>query len=227
LANGFCIMSSRRANTIPGQFAPRLIDMLESPAHRELSLSALRLIFRIEVELAHHGGKDNGMLPITFDDFVRFGLHRHAITAAIREAVALGFIKVTRGRAGNAEWRKANLFGLTYRPGKGIYADGSHEWRRIGTEQEAHEIAVTARKAIGKKSESQCRKTPNPSAGNRHRKQPIHSTETVTTSHSAEIITTLDISGRGAASNGAANGSAQPVRSVSDWLAAEAKRVRH
>jgi hypothetical protein len=31
------------------------------------------VISRIEIELAHHGGNDNGQLPVTTDDFVEYG----------------------------------------------------------------------------------------------------------------------------------------------------------
>ena len=59
----------RRKSIISGQFAARLIEMLESPAYRALSESGHRIISRIEIELGHHGGNDNGRLPITFDQF--------------------------------------------------------------------------------------------------------------------------------------------------------------
>jgi hypothetical protein len=89
---------------------------LRSPAYCVLSLSARRLLDRMEIELADHGGTDNGKLPVTYDDFERYGIHRHAIGPAIRELVALGFVEITEvGRAGNAEWRKPNVFRLTYR----------------------------------------------------------------------------------------------------------------
>jgi hypothetical protein len=89
----------RNRPVIGAQFAPRRIDMMESAAFRALSLSARRVLDRLEIELAHHGGKDNGRLPVTFDDFVAYGLHRHAIGPAIREAVALGFVEINHGRA--------------------------------------------------------------------------------------------------------------------------------
>jgi hypothetical protein len=82
-------------NKISGQFAARLIEMMESPAYRVLSLSAHRVLSRIEIEWAHHGGQDNGHLPVTFDDFERYGLHRHAIGPALAELEALGFIVIT------------------------------------------------------------------------------------------------------------------------------------
>ncbi len=70
-------------------------NLAERPAHRILSLSALRVLDRILVEHAHHGGKDNGKLPVTYEHFVEFGMDRHAIAPAIRELSALGFIEIT------------------------------------------------------------------------------------------------------------------------------------
>jgi hypothetical protein len=56
---------SGRRTRIGGQFAACLIEMLESPAYRVLSLSARRVLDRIDIELGHHGGNDNGRLPVT------------------------------------------------------------------------------------------------------------------------------------------------------------------
>ena len=122
-----------RKNRIAGQFAPRTIAMLESPAFQVLSLAGHRVLARIEIELAHHGGNDNGRLPVTFDHFAEYGMDRHAIAPALREVCALGFIEITeQGRAGNAEWRRPNKFRLTYRhTGR---ADQTDEWRRITTQ---------------------------------------------------------------------------------------------
>jgi hypothetical protein len=182
-----------RRTSIGGQFAPRLIEMISSPAFRVLSLSARRVLDRLEIEMASHGGTDNGNLPCTYDDFEKYGIHRHAIAPAIREAEALGFIEVTaRGRAGNAEWRTPNLFRLTYRHTKNGKGDGTHEWRKIETIEQATKLAAMSRKT----SDPQWRKTPVPSGGNRHRNGPFHSTETATTGHSTETATTIDISGR-------------------------------
>jgi hypothetical protein len=124
--------------------------MLESPAYRVLSLSARRVLDRIEIELAQHGGNDNGRLPVTYSDFVSYGIERHAIGPAIREAVALGFLEVTeRGCAGNAEFRSPNLFRLTFRPVKGDVQYGSNEWRCIATKEEALKLSKAARNENG------------------------------------------------------------------------------
>jgi hypothetical protein len=194
----------QRRTKIGGQFAPRLIEMLESPAYRVLSLSARRVLDRVEIEMAHHGGTDNGRLPVTYDDFRRYGINRAAIAPGIREAVALGFLEVTEhGCAGNADHRSPNLFRLTYRIAKGILGDGSHEWRQIQSIEHAEDIARTARTTqtartwrltknkipVLENDKSQCRKpalkTKIPSVGNQHY------------SHSSETGTTIDISGWG------------------------------
>jgi hypothetical protein len=105
------------------------------------------VLARIEIEHAHHGGKENGRLPVTYDDFVRYGIHRHAIAPAIRELAALGFIEITqRGRAGNAEFRSPSMYRLTYRNAKDERGDGTHEWQRIETIEQAEAIAKIARR---------------------------------------------------------------------------------
>src|SRR5438105_13754603 len=176
-------MTARTRNKISGQFSAHLVEMLLSPAYRILSLSARRVLDRIEIELAHHGGHDNGKLPITFNQFNEYGIHRHSIAPGMREAHALGFCVVTqKGRAGNAEHRAPNFFRLTYRPIKGSPGDGTHEWRRITTIVEAERLAEAARKEKSlKKTKSQCRKTPGFGAGNHHRKGEISVAETITT----------------------------------------------
>ena len=167
-----------RKSKIAGQFSPRTIEMIESPAFRVLSLSARRVLDRLEIEHAHHAGHDNGHLAVLYDYFEEYGIHRHAIAAAIREVVALGFVEITeQGRAGNAEWRRPNKFRLTYR-----YLDRAaptDEWRRIKTVEEAEMVARTARAGRKPKhfpvvvsAKSQC--------GNRTTKLEFHSTETTT-----------------------------------------------
>lgn len=149
-------MSRNRAKSIPGPFAARLVEMLEAPAYRVLSLSARRVLDRVEIELGHHGGNDNGRLPVTFENFEDYGLDRGSIAPAIREAVALGFLQITeRGRAGNAEWRRPNYFRLTYKPAKGLPGYGTDEWRRFETIEDARAAARAARETTSK-TKSRC-----------------------------------------------------------------------
>jgi hypothetical protein len=175
-------------NKISGQFAARLIEMMESPAYRVLSLSAHRVLSRIEIEWAHHGGQDNGQLPVTFDDFVAYGLHRTAIGPALVELEALGFIVVTdQGKMAHAaDYRRPKKFLLTSRPvPKG--ADPLHNWKRITTMEEAQAIAESARKLSGEKKKEPVRKTYQKPVRKTYQKARIASTENVPLS-SAETV---------------------------------------
>src|SRR5262249_1777967 len=132
-----------------------------------------------------------GRLPVTFNGFVMYGIHRHAISAAIRECTALGFIEVTeQGRAGNAEFRSPNRFRLTY-----AYAIGlkpTHEWAKIETNEQAQALFKAGRRPpkADRKTENQCRKTPVFDGGNRHRNAKIPVVVSGTTCAGTESVTT-------------------------------------
>ena len=181
---------ARRRTTIGGQFAWRLIEMLESPAYRVLSLSGRRILDRLEIELAHHGGDGNGRLATTYEHFEEYGMDRDCIAPAIRECVALGFLEVTeQGRAGNREHRRPNRFRLTYRPM--ARANSTDEWRKIDTVEEAQEVARNSRKKENSSrgfSEVSVRKTPTENVQLLVRETPTtgHSRKTPTTSISRE-----------------------------------------
>ena len=169
-------MSRRHGgNQIGGQFAPRLVEMLCSPAYRVLSLSGHRIIARVEIEFARHAGEgalrgnENGKLPIPYADFIAYGVHHNAIASAIREVVALGFVEITeQGRAGNAEYRSASMYRLTYRHTR--HAEPTHDWRRIKGLEEAESIAAAARSQKSKKQ--------NPTPGKRTVSPPVSGCET-------------------------------------------------
>ena len=153
---------SKRRNAIKGQFVPHTLAMLESPAYRVLSRAAHMVLARIQIEHMRHGGVENGNLPVTYDNFVDYGIHRHAISPAIRELEALGFIEITqRGRAGNREFRSPSKYRLTYRNAKGAWGDGTHEWRWINSLEQAEEIARRAR-TRPPRTTSRRRRTENP-----------------------------------------------------------------
>jgi hypothetical protein len=133
--------------TIPDHFVARLVEMLDSPAWRTLSLSARRLLDRLDLENRRHGGLVNGKLIVTFEQFCSYGMDRHAVAPAIREAIALGFVEITRqGCAGNADQRQPNQYRLTYHPAEGVPGYGSNEWRAVTTSEEANRIAIEARR---------------------------------------------------------------------------------
>lgn len=118
------------------------------PAYRALNLSEHRIIARIRIELAHHGGRDNGKLPVTFQNFRQYGVRWESIAPSIRAAEALGFIRVTRyGQASTGEFRIATLFALTHLPTNDDQVAATDDWRKIETIEEAMAVAETARKA--------------------------------------------------------------------------------
>jgi hypothetical protein len=190
-------MSPRRKNRIAGQFSARTIEMMESPAYIALGGSARKILDRLEIEHAHHGGNDNGKLPCTYEHFFEYGVHRHSIAPALRELEALGFIEITeRGRAGNAEWRRPHLFRLTYRQVGN--AKPTDEWRRVRTQHDADMISRAARTPVKRlpKNRTPMMVSDISQCGIRHRKPEIHSAESVTTGHSAESVTTSIFLGR-------------------------------
>jgi hypothetical protein len=132
---------------IKGAFAPYSIDMLSSPAWRVLSQSAYRVLARIDIEHSNHKGKRNNHLKITFDAFQTYGIDRHSIAPAIRLATVLGFVRFRPGRAGNAEFRRAGMFGLTYRNtydesnANDPWREPTNEWRLVKTLEQAEAMA--------------------------------------------------------------------------------------
>jgi hypothetical protein len=213
-----------RATGLGRQFAPRPVDMLRSPAMAVVSLSGRRVLDRLEIEMADHGGTENGRLPCTFADFHHFGIDRDAIGPALREVEALGFVERTQqGTAGNREFRQPNLWRLTYRPTD--RAEPTHEWERIKTPDEAAAIVRAARLAKTERKTKTSRGKPHVSireTPTETHKPPVG--ETPTTVPVGETPTTLDILGRGAptperdvrADGDSGHGRDRPVATVGD-----------
>jgi hypothetical protein len=189
------VAGARKRSRIEGPFAVRMIEMLNSPAYRALSLAGHRVLSRIEIEFARHWSKDNGKLPITYANFVAYGVNRRLVSIALDELEKLGFIVITeRGVAGNAEYRSPNKFRLTYRHTEtehGGIIKPTHEWRRIDADQAneiARQVAQSNRLSRGKGREK-WRVTKNkfqyptgepssvPPAGTEKRKSPVPPTD--------------------------------------------------
>jgi DNA-binding PadR family transcriptional regulator len=162
------------SNPIVGTFMPRTFELLESPVWQALSFVAWRVLHRIEMEYGRHGGQpnENGRLAVTYDDFMAVGISEKSIPPALRELEALGLIECTEhGGGGKSLARKPNRYRLTYRAGfgaRGEYrhsddADGTHEWRRFKTAEQAEEAADRARAA--KSAPRPKRKSPPPLNG--------------------------------------------------------------
>jgi hypothetical protein len=132
-------------------------SVLDSPAYRVLSLSGVRVLARILIELGRHGGKDNGRLPVTHADFIEYGIDAHSVGPAQREVQALGFAEITqRGFAGSADRHRPNMFRIAFMPTD----DGpaTDEWRLIATFDEARRIAKSARAGAPKRRGFEYRK---------------------------------------------------------------------
>jgi hypothetical protein len=141
-------MKRGRKISIPGPWVAHRLAMLESPAYQTLSLSAHRALARIEIEHCHHGGQENGKLPVTFDDFERYGISEKSVAPALRELEALGFIKITqRGRPSKSDFvRHPNRFELTYIAAAPL-SEPLDDWNRFASIEEAEFAARGARAA--------------------------------------------------------------------------------
>jgi hypothetical protein len=124
----------------------RTIEMIESPVMQVLSKSEHLVLLRLEIELGHHGGTDNGKLLVTFRQFRMFGVDAQAVAPALRVVSALGLVEKThQGSGGRTQYHEASAYRLTYRHTD--TADPTNEWRRIKTLDDAKRMAATARKA--------------------------------------------------------------------------------
>jgi hypothetical protein len=141
----FAMRRQKKRNAIAGAWVSYTRSMVESPALRVLSIHAIRVMHRLEIEHMSHGGAENGRLIVTHDQFIEWGVERKQVGPAIRELAALGFVEITeRGYAGAAGHGKANRFRLTYVNTK-AREEPSNEWRRIATLEDADATAKVAR----------------------------------------------------------------------------------
>jgi hypothetical protein len=139
-----------RCKTLPEHFTGRGVELLESPALRVLSRAAHLALLRIELELRHNGGFNNGKLIVTTEQFIEYGISENSVAPALRELEALGLIRITqRGRGGNAEYRRPHHFRLNYLCGEQEAQEAplDHLWKRVQTLEEAALIAQAARNA--------------------------------------------------------------------------------
>jgi hypothetical protein len=91
--------------------------MIESEAWCSLSLAARRVVDRVVIEHMSHAGTENGNLVVTYKDFVRFGIRRGSLSAAIAEAVATGLLIMTeKGRPSTGPDRWPTHYALGWLP---------------------------------------------------------------------------------------------------------------
>src|SRR5262245_5097540 len=96
-------------------FVMHFRSMLESPAWGALSITARRILDRLELEHMGHAGLENGKLVCTYDDFEEYGARRHCLKLAILQLQQLGFIEVMQwGRQAVGDGRVPSKYRLTY-----------------------------------------------------------------------------------------------------------------
>src|SRR5215472_3640175 len=78
-----------------GPFVLHRLELLESPAWRELTAADLRILHRLEIEHMRHAGKSNSHLPCTYNDFIEYGTRRPSVAPSIRRVEAHGLVVVT------------------------------------------------------------------------------------------------------------------------------------
>lgn len=119
-------------------------EMLLSPAWRVLSLNGRRVIERIYVELRKHGGKDNGLLPVTYANFEEHGVKPDYTLRAISEVVALGFVEVTEEgrRSYGAFAGRSAKYRLTFYHSES--KGRTDEWRAVKTTDEAKRLVANS-----------------------------------------------------------------------------------
>jgi hypothetical protein len=75
-----------------------------------------QMLLALEIECLRHGGKNNGKIIHTYDDFERDGIRRMSVNRVIKLLVQSGVIKKKSGRPGVGGYERPNLFKLTYWP---------------------------------------------------------------------------------------------------------------
>jgi hypothetical protein len=124
--------------------------MRHSPAWRGLPHNARRVLDRLELQHMREAGCQNGKLVATYDDLVDAGIRRSSCRLAVEQAVALGFLKITRrGYAVKGVAKVPSTYGLTYVLSQGKSpAQPTNEWERFTTAQQVRDALKAVLKAL-------------------------------------------------------------------------------
>ena len=109
---------NKKKSLIKGPYVSHRSEMYKSPAWRSIhSLAARQILDCLEIEHMRHAGKKNGELICTYNQLVAYGMRRMSIAPAIRLAIAVGVLKITRqGRRVAGYYRFPTWYALTYLP---------------------------------------------------------------------------------------------------------------
>jgi hypothetical protein len=154
-----------RKGSIKGNFVAHTREMRESAAWRNLPDNARRVLDRLEVEHMRHGGAENGHLKCTYKDFEASGLRRASVSLAIRQAVALGFLKVPkRGGRSISDLRTPSEYFLTYVEGWKRSGRATHDWSKIESDAEAQAALALAEVQRNREGQAKARNPKKPDA---------------------------------------------------------------
>lgn len=141
--------------------------ILVSPAWRQLSNNARKMVSCLLVEHLSHAGMENGFLKATYKQLEAYGVTRNYIHDTIIELEAFGFLEARYGARINRIKNYMNTYRLTFLKWKEkqeghspLYHAPTNEWQCIGEEaakqirkrldKEAKERREKAKKKIKK-----------------------------------------------------------------------------
>lgn len=119
------------------QFIIHKRELLDSWNWRTMSINCFRLINYLELCYLSSGGEENGNLIATYNQLEKYGIRRHAIKGAIKEAKKRGLIKYKTSENVGKYGKYTFQFCLTYLPQveqdrhRKIYLMPTNEWKQI------------------------------------------------------------------------------------------------
>ena len=75
-----------------GGFVPHRMGLIMSPAWHLRPKTLGKILERLEIEHLRHGGKENGNLTVSYEQFVDYGISKKGIRQALDIGVALGLL---------------------------------------------------------------------------------------------------------------------------------------
>lgn len=159
-------------NPLTGSFVRHHLEMRRSPAWEALSENDKRILERIEREHMEHGGRHNGRLVVTYDQFETYGVRRKSINKGIHRLEALGFVEAKRfGYDNKTGVRIKSEYRLTY--ADSVHDNGpqgyfpapkvTNDWQRLNTPEKVQRaIEAAAKKMVDAKRSTKAPKKKSP-----------------------------------------------------------------
>lgn len=134
-------------NGLETPFITHSYALLTSPAWRSLSITARRILDRLEIEHMGKGGRHNGDLVTTYDDLVNAGCSRSLIAHALQELQDVGLLRVTQRGGIAMGHRMPSRYRLTYLPS--VEGRPSNDFKSVSAEDVAE---AASDRAAGRRS---------------------------------------------------------------------------